>query len=49
MIVEVNGEEKTCNLLIVDNGVCQIFEEGTLKSINIQTVNIRKIVVVGKK
>jgi len=46
MIVEVNGEEKKCNLLIADNGICQIFVDGIRKSIDIQSVNIKKIIVV---
>jgi len=46
MIVEVNGEEKKCNLLIADNGICQIFVDGIQKSIDIQADNIRKIIVV---
>ena len=46
MIVEVHGEEKKCNLLIVDNGVCQVFEDGVQKSININPNNIKKIIIV---
>ena len=46
MIVEVNNEEKKCNLLIVDDGVCQIFEDGKQKSININSSTIKKIIIV---
>ena len=46
MIVEVHGEEKKCNLIVADNGVCQIFEDGVQQSININPNNIKKIIIV---
>ena len=48
MIVEVNNEEKSCNLLIMDDGICQIFENGKEKSINIYSNNIKNIILVIK-
>ena len=49
MIVEANGVELKCNLLIADNGICQIFVDGIRKSIDIQSVNIKKIIVVNNE
>ena len=46
MIVEFNNEEKNCNLIIVDNGICQIFEDGKQNSTNINSINIKKIIIV---
>ena len=46
MIVKVHGEEKKCNLLIADDGLCQIFEDGKQTSTNIDPSNIKKIIIV---
>ena len=46
MIVEINGKEKKCNLLIVEDSLCQIFEDGVQKSININPSTIKKIIIV---
>ena len=46
MIIEVHGEEKKCNLLIADDGICQIFENDKQKSTNVNSSTIKKIIIV---